>query len=300
MTVTINRLEPLSFQLYQNQKQKSLLDLVCSSTKAKENKMTFLLSVRTATILSNRLHAVKCQRFTLVPLSTNRQYNNSCTSKSASILSATPAYQPIGQSIRNAHFFKGNKKWQISSTQNSKHYGESVYEGKYTNQMLRVKLLSFTTSMMGAIAQPVLWQKGMEVSGAGLGIALCSIIGVFTFVTPVLLHLVVKKYVIDILHNKETDEYTAITISPFMFRKAVTSNHYESHFHAGTPVTPVQFSTIPDRLHSKWTRSPYRRLKRCLRRSKWDQSRCPFSWTRPASPTYTITNDSWATISRWT
>lgn len=233
MTVTISRLEPLSFQLYQIKNKNRFLTR-CSSTKTKETKMAFLLSVRTASILSNRLHAVKCQRFTLVPLSTNRQYNNSCTSKSASILSATPAYQPIGQSIRKAHFIKGNKNWQISNAQNNKQYGESVYQGKYTNQMLRIKMLSFTTSVMGAIAQPILWQKGLEVSGAGLGIALCSIIGVFTFVTPVLLHLLVKKYVIDILHNKETDEYTAITISPFMLRNAVTSNHYESHFHAGT------------------------------------------------------------------
>lgn len=190
--------------------------------------MTCLLSTRNASMLLNRLHAANYQRntiFTLPSIQCSKSYYSSPQQrnfKSANILSGSPAIQSIGQSIRTTHSFDSNKKWQIVNKQNYKQFGESVYKGKFTSQMLRVKLFSFTTSVMGAISQPILWQKGMEVSGAGLGIAMCSIVGVFTFVTPVLLHLVVKKYVIDILYNKETDEYTAITISPLMFRKTVT------------------------------------------------------------------------------
>lgn len=98
----------------------------------------------------------------------------------------------------------------------------SIYEGKYTKQILRVKMFSLTTSAMGLVAQPVLWQKGLEVSGTGLSVLICSVAGIFTFVTPLLLHFVTKKYVIDIEYNKKTDEYTCITISFFLFKNKVT------------------------------------------------------------------------------
>lgn len=101
--------------------------------------------------------------------------------------------------------------------------GVSVYEGKYTKQILRVKMFSLTTSAMGLVAQPVLWQKGIEVSGTGLSVLICSVAGIFTFVTPLLLHFVTKKYVIDIKYNEKTDEYTCITISFFLFKNRVSS-----------------------------------------------------------------------------
>lgn len=97
----------------------------------------------------------------------------------------------------------------------------SIYQGKYTNQILRVKMFSLTTSAMGLVAQPILWHKGIEVGGTGLGILICSVAGIFTFVTPLLLHFVTKKYVIDIKYNEKTDEYTCVTISFFLFRNEV-------------------------------------------------------------------------------
>lgn len=97
----------------------------------------------------------------------------------------------------------------------------SIYQGKYTNQILRVKMFSLTTSAMGLLAQPILWHKGIEVGGTGLGMLICSVAGIFTFVTPLLLHFVTKKYVIDIKYNEKTDEYTCVTISFFLFRNEV-------------------------------------------------------------------------------
>lgn len=97
----------------------------------------------------------------------------------------------------------------------------SIYQGKYTNQILRVKMFSLTTSAMGLVAQPILWHKGIEVGGTGLGMLICSVAGIFTFVTPLLLHFVTKKYVIDIKYNEKTDEYTCVTISFFLFRNEV-------------------------------------------------------------------------------
>lgn len=100
--------------------------------------------------------------------------------------------------------------------------GVTIYTGKFTRQIIRVKLFSLTTSAMGLLAQPVLWQKGLEVSGTGLSVIICSVAGLFIFVTPVLLHLVTKKYVIDIKYNKKTDEYTCMTVSFFLFQNKVS------------------------------------------------------------------------------
>lgn len=97
----------------------------------------------------------------------------------------------------------------------------SIYEGKYKLQIIRVKMFSMTTSLVGLMAQPILWNKGLEVSGTGLGVLLCSVAGIFTFVTPLLLHFVTKKYVIDIKYNEATDEYTCVTVSFFLFKNEV-------------------------------------------------------------------------------
>lgn len=105
--------------------------------------------------------------------------------------------------------------------------GVTIYTGKFTRQIIRVKLFSLTTSAMGLLAQPILWQKGLEVSGTGLSVLICSVAGIFVFVTPVLLHLVTKKYVIDIKYNKDTDMYTAMTVSFFLFQNKV--NHFQKH-----------------------------------------------------------------------
>lgn len=97
----------------------------------------------------------------------------------------------------------------------------SIYQGKYTHKILRVKMFSLATSAMGLLAQPILWHRGLEVGGTGLGVAMCSVAGVFTFITPLLLHFVTKKYVIDIKYHKKTDEYTCVTISFFLFKNEV-------------------------------------------------------------------------------
>lgn len=177
--------------------------------------MTVLLNSRAATVLFHRLNATRLHQFKLYSLSTNFRHNNSkiCPYQIHSLCSSA-------QSTRSAHS-KDSKKWQLVNNVRNENFGESVYKGKYVSQIMRVKLFSMMTSIFGASVQPMLWQKGLEVSGVGVGITVCSLVGIFTFVTPVLLHLVVRKYVFDILYNKEKDEYTAITISPLMFRKMV-------------------------------------------------------------------------------
>lgn len=99
--------------------------------------------------------------------------------------------------------------------------GDLIYEGKYTSSIKRVKLFSLATSFMGLAAQPILFQKGVELSGYGLATTLCGIASIFTFVTPCLLHFVTRKYVIELRHDPKSDEYVATTVSFFLMRNNV-------------------------------------------------------------------------------
>ncbi|RXN05758.1 transmembrane mitochondrial-like isoform X1 [Labeo rohita] len=65
----------------------------------------------------------------------------------------------------------------------------------------------------------VLLKTGIGVNSLALQVAFCGVIGFFTFLTPVLLHLITKGYVVRLYHNKETDMYTAITYSALLVEK---------------------------------------------------------------------------------
>lgn len=138
--------------------------------------------------------------------------------QSASALSGLP---------KLSDFIGGHRRYSSQATKSTTTedpLGESIYSGKYTSRIVRVKIFSLATSAMGLYAQPILWQQGQVVGGTSLGVLMCSIAGIFTFVTPALLHFVTKKYVVDIRYNKETDEYTTITVSFFLFKNKVIHN----------------------------------------------------------------------------
>lgn len=52
-------------------------------------------------------------------------------------------------------------------------------------------------------------------------VTMMSIVGFFTFVTPILLHLVCKKYVITLDYDATKNEYSAVTYTFFMRKKIV-------------------------------------------------------------------------------
>lgn len=95
---------------------------------------------------------------------------------------------------------------------------ERVYYGSLTPRMKVVKVFSLTTSLAGLAAQPILLEQGMQMGGVGLAAFLCGFGGFFTFVTPLLLHFITKKYVTEIYFNPKTNEYTATTISLFLMK----------------------------------------------------------------------------------
>lgn len=97
-----------------------------------------------------------------------------------------------------------------------------IYYGTLAPRMRMVKLFSLTTSLAGLAAQPVLMEQGIKIGGTGMAIFLCSVGGFFTFVTPLLLHFVTKKYVTELHYNQATDEYIATTISLILLKIKVS------------------------------------------------------------------------------
>lgn len=83
-----------------------------------------------------------------------------------------------------------------------------------------VKLFSYTTSGISLVIVPQMFlQTGLGVDNLALQVVFCGMIGFFTFLTPVLLHLMSRSYVLRLYHNPGTDTYTAVTYSVFLTEK---------------------------------------------------------------------------------
>ncbi|XP_053607215.1 transmembrane protein 70 homolog, mitochondrial [Plodia interpunctella] len=98
---------------------------------------------------------------------------------------------------------------------------ENIYYGPLTPQIRAVKLFSLGSSIAGLIAQPIIIREASAIGSTSLLVAVCSVVGFFTFVTPILLHIVTKKYVTDIIYDPDSSTYKATTINFFLARKQI-------------------------------------------------------------------------------
>ncbi|XP_018430987.1 PREDICTED: transmembrane protein 70, mitochondrial [Nanorana parkeri] len=95
-----------------------------------------------------------------------------------------------------------------------------VYTGNMTKAVLGVKFFSYSTSMVSLALLPyILTKTGIGVESLVLKVAFCGVVGFFTFVTPVTLHLLSKGYVASLYHNSDKDLYTAVTYNVFLAEK---------------------------------------------------------------------------------
>ncbi|XP_073406880.1 transmembrane protein 70, mitochondrial [Dendrobates tinctorius] len=95
-----------------------------------------------------------------------------------------------------------------------------VYVGSLGKAVLGVKFFSYSTSMLSLFILPVIFAKsGIGFDSIAIKMAFFSMIGFFTFVTPVTLHFVTKGYVVRLYYNKERDLYTAITYNALLVEK---------------------------------------------------------------------------------
>lgn len=80
---------------------------------------------------------------------------------------------------------------------------------------------SLTSSLIGIVSQPFLYKEITALGSVSLAVAAYSFVGFFTVVTPVLLHLITKKYVTHIDYNPETGIYSAKTYTFLCMLKQV-------------------------------------------------------------------------------
>ncbi|XP_072932099.1 transmembrane protein 70 homolog, mitochondrial [Epargyreus clarus] len=96
---------------------------------------------------------------------------------------------------------------------------ECIYYGPLTPQIRAVKVFSLCSSLAGLVAQPIIIREASTIGSTPLLIAMCSVVGFFTFITPILLHLITKKYVTEVHYDPRTSTYTTTTISFFLVPK---------------------------------------------------------------------------------
>lgn len=105
---------------------------------------------------------------------------------------------------------------------------QNIYKGMLAPRIRNLKIVSFMTSGIGLCIQPLLLQKAAEVgSSLAATIGVCTIAGFFTFITPVLIHLVTRKYVTSLEYNEKNDEYIATVLSFFLQPKKASVFNFQ-------------------------------------------------------------------------
>merc|ERR1719447_2060546 len=99
-------------------------------------------------------------------------------------------------------------------------HDKEIYSGILSTQIKLVKSFSLTTSFIGMACQPILYSYS---SHANLAVMLASgaFLSFFTFVTPILIHSVSKKYVTKLYYNQVEDKYTAVVYNIFVKPKKI-------------------------------------------------------------------------------
>ncbi|KAL5234744.1 hypothetical protein ACI65C_002154 [Semiaphis heraclei] len=144
-----------------------------------------------------------------------------------SCLNKVNIQHPLAAAI-NLKYSSTESKINSINVQTNDAEWKNIYIGTLGPRIRNLKIVSFMTSAVGLCIQPMVIQKAAEVgSSLAATIGVCTIAGFFTFITPVLIHLVTRKYVTSIEYNKKTDEYNATTISFFLKPKKVQFKPFE-------------------------------------------------------------------------
>ncbi|XP_072298070.1 transmembrane protein 70, mitochondrial isoform X1 [Eucyclogobius newberryi] len=98
-----------------------------------------------------------------------------------------------------------------------------IYTGSLGNAVRGVKAFSYSTSGASLLLLPhIMVTTGLSSHSWTFQLVFCGVVGVFTFITPVLLHLITRGYVVRLYHSPAGDAYTAVTYSLFLTEKRTT------------------------------------------------------------------------------
>ncbi|NXD19500.1 TMM70 protein, partial [Spelaeornis formosus] len=107
-----------------------------------------------------------------------------------------------------------------SSPHDHPEYGRLVYKGNLAKAVLGVKFFSYSTSIFNLFMMPyIMLKSGIGVESLLVQAAFYGLIAVFTFVTPITLHILTKGYVIRLYYKDEVDTYAAVTYNAILKEK---------------------------------------------------------------------------------
>lgn len=116
----------------------------------------------------------------------------------------------------------------FSTSPDHSEYGRLIYTGNLAKAVAGVKFFSYSTSIINIfLVGSMLLRSGVGINSLPLQIAFFTVVGLFTFVTPVVLHFFTKGYVIRLYHNTETDTYTAFTYDAILAEKKTVFHQKE-------------------------------------------------------------------------
>ncbi|NWU99593.1 TMM70 protein, partial [Upupa epops] len=100
-------------------------------------------------------------------------------------------------------------------------HGRLVYKGNLAKAVLGVRFFSYSTSIFNVFMMPyIVLNSGVGFDSMLTQAAFYGLIGFFTFVTPVSLHVFTKGYVVRLYYRDDMDTYTAITYNAILAEKA--------------------------------------------------------------------------------
>lgn len=93
-----------------------------------------------------------------------------------------------------------------------------IYVGTLARHVRIVKVFSLSTSVAGICLQPFIYQK-LSALPVILAVAVGGFASFFIYLTPVLLHLISKRYVTEMTLDPVSGDYTATTYTFFLRKK---------------------------------------------------------------------------------
>ncbi|XP_043583992.1 transmembrane protein 70 homolog, mitochondrial [Bombus pyrosoma] len=99
---------------------------------------------------------------------------------------------------------------------------EMIYNGTLTNKVRNIKMISLLSSAVSLISQPIIYMKILEEDNlVGVG-TLFALLNVITISSPLLIHLLTRRYVIEMYHYPNEEKYTAKLYSFFCKEREIT------------------------------------------------------------------------------
>jgi len=116
----------------------------------------------------------------------------------------------------------------------------SVYDGTMNQMVSRVKQFSLFTSAAILFSQPFMWGELAALNNVLLQSVLCGGLSFFMLATPIFIHRLTMKYVLNMTLDPETRTFEVTTYSIILRKKKMQFTQSDITI----PPTPLPFTTI--------------------------------------------------------